>query len=230
MSKPFEELHSDLNLLQYHPESDLLKKALLSAGHKERLGIASLWLSEGIPHAFLSTPAVYQQLRSDFSKKFGIGFKDVSVVGSSRFGYSLADYKFGEKFGEQSDLDLCIINSELFEKIKFDTEKFVNDVIKGITTADRPHAQKLWEASCENLSDNIAKGFIDVKKVPAIAGKYNFICEIKHKIYLIDLRLKNTKNIPQFKDISIRFYRDWPSMTDQVARSLFRLTKKLEVA
>ncbi|MGE6384307.1 hypothetical protein ACQKEN_01320 [Pseudomonas sp. NPDC078416] len=228
MSKPFEDLHIDLNSLQPHPEPHLLRKALLSGGQPERLGLANLWLSEGIPHAFMSSPAVYQQLRSELSRKLHIGVKDISVVGSSRMGYSLADYKFGKEFGKGSDLDLCVVNSLLFDSIKADTEKFIEDVKTSVTTASSLHTQKFWIDSCERLPDNIRKGFIDIKKIPAISGKYDCICSIKQNIYLVSLRLQSTKNIPDFKSISIRFYRDWQSMVDQVARSLYRLTKHLE--
>ena len=228
MSKPFEELHIDLNSLQAHPDLQLLKKALLSGGQPERLGLANLWLTEGIPHAFLSSPAVYQQLRAEFSRKLDVGIKDVSVVGSSRVGYSLADYKFGRKFGDTSDLDLCVINSTLFERIKSDTQRFVSDMENGLTTAPTARIRELWMGSCEQLPKNIQKGFIDINKIPAIKGKYDVICNIKNEIYLVSLRLKNTKDIPVFKSVSIRFYRDWQCMVDQVARSLFSLTKHLK--
>ena len=229
MSKPFEDLHIDLNLLQSHPEPNLLKKALLSGGQPERLGLAGLWLSEGIPHVFISAPAVYQQLRSELSKKLRIGVKDVSVVGSSRMGYSLADYKFGKLFDEGSDLDLCVVNGALFDSIKSDAERFIVDVKTGVTTTDNLVSRRNWSDSCEHLPDNIRKGFIDVRKIPAIQGKYDVICSVKNSIYLVSLRLNSTENIPKFKSISIRFYRDWQSMVDQVARSLYRLTKRLEL-
>ncbi|MDU8502446.1 hypothetical protein RYB01_25125 [Pseudomonas syringae] len=228
MSKPFEDLHVDLNSLQSHPEPDLLKRALLSGGQPERLGLANLWLSEGIPHVFMSSPAVYQQLRSELSRKLHVGVKDISVVGSSRVGYSLADHKFGRKFGDGSDLDLCVVNSSLFETVKSDTENFIAHVKSGFTTSENAKTRKNWNDSCECLPDNILKGFIDVKKVPAIQGKYDQICLIKNNIYLVSLRLQSTQNIPSFKSISIRCYRDWQSMVDQVARSLYRLTKQLE--
>lgn len=228
MSKPFEDLHSDLNTLQSHPEPDLLKRALLSGGHPERLGLAHLWLSEGIPHIFTSSPAVYQQLRSELSRKLNVGVKDVSVVGSSRVGFSLADYKFGKKFSDASDLDLCVVNSSLFESLKSETETFIADVKSGFTTSGKAHVQQHWNDSCECLPDNILKGFIDIKKIPAIKGKYDQVCLIKNTIYLVSLRLQSTQNVPRFTSISIRCYRDWQSMVDQVARSLYRLTKRLK--
>ncbi|NWE50450.1 hypothetical protein [Pseudomonas gingeri] len=228
MSRPFEDLHVDLNSLQSHPDPHLLKRALLSGGRSERLGLASLWLSEGIPYAFISFPAVYQQLRSEISKRLNVGVKDVSVVGSSRMGYSLASYKFGRKFDGASDLDLCIVNCSLFDSIKNDVERFIEDIRSGRTTADRPNIQKLWSDSCEQLPTNIARGFIDVKKIPAIAGKYDRVCDIKNDVYFVSKRLKDTEYIPRFKDVSIRVYRDWGSMVDQVSLSLYGLKRYLE--
>ncbi|MGY2223454.1 hypothetical protein ACW9IK_12265 [Pseudomonas gingeri] len=228
MSRPFEDLHVDLNSLQSHPEAQLLKKALLSGGRSERLGLASLWLSEGIPYAFISFPAVYQQLRSEISKRLDVGVKDVSVVGSSRTGYSLASYKFGKKFDGASDLDLCIVNCSLFESIKDDVERFVEDIKSGRTTASRSNVQKHWNDSCEQLPANMAKGFIDVKKVPAIAGKYDRVCDIKNYISIVSMRLKNTECIPRFKEVSIRVYRDWGAMVDQVSLSLYALKRYFE--
>ncbi|SDF21980.1 hypothetical protein [Phytopseudomonas seleniipraecipitans] len=227
MLKPFDDLHSDLNTLSPHPEPDLLKKALLSAGNKEFKGIAHLWLSEGIPFAFLSSPAVYQQLRSELARLLDVGIKDISVVGSSRIGYSLADHKFGKEFGDQSDLDLCAVNSELFNRAKRDTEKFIADFESGVTTTKSDDVRTRWSNNCEYLPKNIHKGFIDIKMVPAIKGKYDCISSIKDSIWRVSCRLKNTSDTPNFQSLSIRIYKDWPSMVNQVSRSLNRLVVSL---
>lgn len=227
MLKPFDELHSDLNALPPHPEPGLLRKALLSAGKKEFKGIADLWLSEGIPFAFLTSPAVYQQLRTELARLLGVGMKDISVVGSSRIGYSLADHKFGKQFGDQSDLDLCAVNAELFNRAKSDTERFIADFESGLTTTNKDETRIRWTNNCDYLSKNIQKGFIDIKMVPAIAGKYDNVASIKDSIWRVSTRLKNTSDAPNFKSLSIRIYRDWPSLVNQVSRSLNRLVVSL---
>ncbi|POD76266.1 hypothetical protein BKM17_12450 [Pseudomonas syringae group genomosp. 3] len=228
MSKPFADLHIDLNSLQYHPKPDLLKKALLSGGQPERLGLAELWLSEGIPHAFSLSPAIYQQLRTDLSRKLSVGAKDISVVGSSRVGYSLAHYKFGKEFSHDSDLDLCVVNSGLYANIASDAERFIEHMASGITTANNQRTQDLWIANCRTLAENIKRGFVDTNKVPSIKDKYDQVYHIRNSLYFLGERLKVTQGAPHFKSISVRVYEDWQSMASQVARSLFYLTRHFQ--
>lgn len=227
MSKPLDGLHPDLNCLSPHPGPELMRKALLSANDKEFKGIAHLWLSEGIPFAFLSSPAVYHQLRVELARLLNIGIKDVSVVGSSRIGYSLADTKYGRPFGDQSDLDLCAVNSDLFNRAKIDTERFIADFNSGVTTTKSSDTKARWESNCKSLPNNIRNGFIDVKLVPAIKGKYDCIGDIKNSVWLLSTRLQNTSDTPRFKSLSIRIYKDWPSMVNQVSRSLHHLVTTL---
>jgi hypothetical protein len=59
----------------------------------------------------------YMDLRTDVSKQFNVHPNDVLVVGSAKLGFSIAPHKRYRSFGDESDIDVVIVNGKLFDDI-----------------------------------------------------------------------------------------------------------------
>ena len=84
--------------------------------------VAGLWIPEGIPQIFSDCPAVYESLRTWLGDILSVDPKEITVTGSGRLGYSLIMDKFGDPFGENSDLDLFVVSNDLFSRMKINFE------------------------------------------------------------------------------------------------------------
>lgn len=58
----------------------------------------------------------YFDLRSIVAKKFGLHPNEVLVVGSAKLGFSIAPDKEYHLFSEESDIDVALVSSSLFDK------------------------------------------------------------------------------------------------------------------
>lgn len=67
----------------------------------------------GIPFVFREKDGDYYNFSKRIADHFNIRYTDISIVGSSRFGFS--PYKFTE-FSFESDIDVTICNENLFEQ------------------------------------------------------------------------------------------------------------------
>lgn len=72
---------------------------------------------DGVPYVFESRPQDWQDLRSALTRTLGTRSEDIFIVGSAKMGFSLAPRKFGRPFSEGSDIDVAIIDSELFDTL-----------------------------------------------------------------------------------------------------------------
>lgn len=78
--------------------------------------LAKVFLLEGVPYVFQSSPMKYVIFREQIADRFNIGSQDVCIVGSAKLGFSPSGHKFGVPFSETSDVDVVIISEPLFYK------------------------------------------------------------------------------------------------------------------
>ena len=90
-------------------------KQLLLALDNHRV-VAKVFLLEGTPSVFQSSPMKYVIFREQVADRFEIGSQDVCIVGSAKLGYSPSPHKYGVPFSETSDVDVVIISEPLFHK------------------------------------------------------------------------------------------------------------------
>lgn len=67
----------------------------------------------GTPFVFKERDAEHYHFKKRIADNFGIGYNDINIVGSSRFGFS--PYKFTE-FTYDSDIDVAICNETVFDR------------------------------------------------------------------------------------------------------------------
>ncbi len=89
-------------------------------------------LFSGDPFAFKDRPIEYPKFRSQIAAAIKCEAANVAVVGSGRFGFSLAPHKFGRPFHARSDIDVVIVDPTFFdaawlELIRYDVKSLTFD-------------------------------------------------------------------------------------------------------
>lgn len=104
----------ELLLNTSHLKPDDLQSLLLAMDNFDV--VAKVFLLEGTPFVFSSSPMKYLIFREQVADRFKIGYQDVCIVGSAKLGFSPSPQKFGKPFAESSDVDVVIISSEMFDQ------------------------------------------------------------------------------------------------------------------
>jgi hypothetical protein len=79
----------------------------------------------GTPYVFERREDDYYEFRKRISEKFEVSFHEVYITGSAKLGFSYHKDKY---FDLDSDIDVAIISSELFEKIMESIRKYQMDL------------------------------------------------------------------------------------------------------
>jgi len=217
MALPFT---TDPRLLSHFPSPEELRTILAGAPRPAREIVARLWLTEGLPSAFLPSPAVYEDLRGWLGSRLNVHPKEITLIGSARIGYSLAPPPdFGRAFGARSDLDLSIISKDLFQRVTSAFSTFSVDYRAGTVTPRTQHERDLWDANMAFGERNIPRGFIDPNKVPNF-DRYPVVQEVNQSMWAIVKKLDVTPGAPRVRRASTRVYRDWQSFIDRVSFNL----------
>lgn len=72
---------------------------------------------EGVPFAFAKNPDHYRILREKLAQDLKLTVDKIRVVGSGKTGFSLAPDTFGRQFSDESDIDVMIVDENLFDTI-----------------------------------------------------------------------------------------------------------------
>ena len=229
--KPFKIKYPLQKLVEHYPDPQLLRRVVLEGGEEPRGVIARLWLSEGIPYAFRTCPAIYDTIRCWVGECLEVHPKEISLVGSARLGKSIAPNpkKFGKPYiNNKSDLDLFIISGNLFERLKEDFLNWRCDFESKRIYPGEGELMHHWEENYERVPKNIKRGFITAHMVPA-RPVYPTAQKIQETMEHLVKRLKNTCNSPHPERASIRCYDSWDSFVQQNLLNLKELAEmKLE--
>ena len=79
----------------------------------ERMKFVRKHFFHGLPYVFKGRENDYYEFRQKVADHFGIDFYEVFVVGSAKLGFSYIKKKL---FSYESDVDLVLVNEELFEE------------------------------------------------------------------------------------------------------------------
>lgn len=217
--EPFKVPSEIANITGSYPNASEIIDAAKKGGDQSRMAIARLWLSEGIPYAFREQPALYESVRGWLSTRLDIDAKDVHLIGSARIGQSLAPNKIGKEFGQHSDLDIFVISSSLFQRIKNDFNSWSYDFESGKITPSNTREEFFWRENIQRGPKNISRGFIDSKIIPN-HNEFRTTQVIANSMWLLKEKLDITNGAPSVKEASIRCYCDWGSFVRQVTLSL----------
>ena len=91
-------------------EFDLL--IIETKSEADRLHFVKKYFFHGTPYIFQEREYEYFEFRNRIANNFGIGFHEIFIVGSAKFGFS---YFKKTSFNYDSDIDVVIVNESLFE-------------------------------------------------------------------------------------------------------------------
>ena len=202
-------------------DAESFKKVLLAVD-KERISfVVQAYFRDRTPAAFSTNPMLWQALRNWLSSRISsIGGIAVSpwewgLTGSATIGFSASPNKFGIPFGEHSDIDLFVVNGELFNAIFEEAKKFS-------IAADN---QSRYLAARDTLAGQLRRGFlIDTKHIPSVDA-YRISSIVHNEISIIVDKL----NIEGYrvKRSHVRAYRDWAALATQLKLNLSQLREGL---
>jgi hypothetical protein len=141
---------------------------------------------------------------------------DWGIAGSGGVGFSLSPEKFGNSFGEHSDLDLFLVSSAAFDLLAKEGRKFLSYTNMNPT---RQQAQ-------QTLEKQVSRGLlIDTKNIPADHERYPVASHLLNdaSILMDKLKLEGITSKRSF----IRVYHDWSAFTSQLRLNLKSLRDAL---
>lgn len=217
--EPFEIPESLISLTDPYPHPEVLLDAAHSGGESARITLAQLWLSEGIPHGFRCCPAIYESVRCWLSYELDVHAKEISLTGSARLGKSLSPQRLGAPFDSESDLDLFIVSSDLFERLQEDFWRWSSDFENERINPHTRREANYWRANNEEIPRAIARGFIFSDRIPSVPD-YSTAQKVNNTMWLLVEKLKITPKAPRPKKASVRCYSSWDSFVRQMLRNL----------
>ena len=188
---------------------------------------AQMWLSEGIPAAFVHCPAVYDVARTWLAKRLSchlkkessIHPKDIGVVGSARLGRSLAPAKVDRCFGDHSDLDLFVVSGPLFEALRDEFVHWKEDFDNERVLPKNDKERGYWRENFDRGAGWIDEGFVDSNKVPTL-GHYPIACGVGDAMYHLKVKLDGTPQAPNVQKATVRCYANWQCAIDRMRKNL----------
>lgn len=69
----------------------------------------------GTPYVFEASPDVWVQVRAQLATGLETSEDSIYIVGSAKMGYSLAPRKFGQPFADDSDIDVVVVDANLYD-------------------------------------------------------------------------------------------------------------------
>ncbi len=220
MANPFQVEENLRKLLDPHPAPKNFREALSAVSRHSREDVVRLWLTEGIPFAFRTYPAAYEEMRTWLGRRLGVCPKEVTVVGSARIGFSLPETKFGRPFDQESDLDLSIVSGVLFGSLAETFATWKLDYSSGIVQPRHERERMLWNENLKVGERNLTAGFFDANKLPTF-DRYPLIQQIQQTMWALTKKLEVTPNIPSPRSASVRVYRTWKNLVERVSLNLY---------
>ncbi|MHB9137528.1 MAG: hypothetical protein ACYC2J_14085 [Acidithiobacillus ferrooxidans] len=102
---------------------------------------------------YLLTKTLHFQIREDICEHFSVEFNDVIMVGSGKLGFSLKPGKRFAEFSDDSDIDIAIVSSRLFERVWEEAYLYKK------SAADWPN--------CSSFFRYLSEGWIRPDKLPS---------------------------------------------------------------
>lgn len=112
----------------------------------------------GIPYVFNAREHDYYEFRKKIANNFDVSFHEVYITGSAKLGFS--PFK-GKEFDLDSDIDVAIISSRLFEEIMWSINKYQLDYRASRRTPDIYEIKKYHD-----FLEYTALGWIRPDKLP----------------------------------------------------------------
>lgn len=167
----------------------------------ERMSFIRLCVQERNPEGFAMQPLLWEAVREWISARHDVSPRQIGLAGSAQLGFSTSPLKNWVCFDpNNSDLDIFIVNNELFEKVAREARAFI--------TAST--VTKTYLAQAETTENAIRRGYINLKQIPANWDKYPTCAALLNNASIVIAKLKfNGFNL---RPSDFRIYEDWTSL------------------
>lgn len=174
--------------------------------------IVDQYICRGTPFIFSNNLPLYQQLRVDIARHFNVQSSRVFVVGSSKLGFSIAPNKLFRELTEESDIDVAVVDSALFEvlwkryfdnniRLLYRTEdeenrynQFLQYFFRGWIRPDLLPNSFVDKREWFNYFDSISYTLYDNRKVAAAVYKDDYFFRRYHEENISTIRrIRNAK-------------------------------------
>ena len=109
-------------------KEELLQMVTESNNFEDCLRIVRKHIIHGIPFIFQNREEDYYEFRDAIAKYFNVGFHEVLILGSAKLGYS---YHKESSFSADSDIDVALVNENLFESYYINICNYQYDLDNG---------------------------------------------------------------------------------------------------
>ena len=98
------------------PRHNRLEEVKRAAASSDPVVFVHEWLLSSDPFAFRSTVGGYARFRAELAHALGVHAAQLTLVGSGQLGFSLRPDRLLRSFRRDSDLDVVIVSSEVFDR------------------------------------------------------------------------------------------------------------------
>lgn len=144
---------------------------------KSDADITRKYISFGTPYIFQHDETIYLELKETIAKKFSVHPDGIKMVGSAKLGFSISPKKIWRPIHDESDIDMVIISSTLFDEYWQELFEF-NNIENTIRSKEEDELYR-------EFIDYLFKGWIRPDKFPFKYSKkdewFKFFKSISYK-------------------------------------------------
>lgn len=158
---------------------------------------------------FNNSETSYDEFKKSISRKLGIPFNNIAIVGSAKTKFSFSPLKNFKEFNDDSDFDLIIVSNKMYSDI-WNTYREI---------ASESHL-KGYSSKCSNIFN----GFISLKDTDSTYGKF-VLEDWQRKVNTFKAELQLRFNIHH--EVNYRIYSSWETVQDYHIKGITKLKESL---
>ena len=134
---------------------------------RERKAYIRFYIINNGQFAFQKMPLLFERLVDYLSAQLNVRTSDIKLIGSAKTGFSISSPPgFGKSFGTTSDLDLSIINENIFFTLNKEFEEWASKYKSGKIFPSNPGEEKYWPNNLNAGANQLKNGYFDTKYIP----------------------------------------------------------------
>lgn len=223
--EPFDLSDRANSIAAYRFDPDEFRRAITEVTDLELPGFLRTYVHEGIPASFSGSPLLWEMSREWIAQNIGVRADHITVVGSARLGFTVKKDEYGRAFGPKSDLDLSVIDIDLFDALYRDVRKFLTTPTQKIKPNASEKERVLWLENRDVLSRTCNRGFGDSNKIPSEHDIFMTAPKLNNVASILTSRLRVSQFMVRYS--SFRIYKDWDAFTKIVALNYRSIRKSL---
>jgi predicted nucleotidyltransferase len=160
--------------------------------HKSVSRVVNKYILGNDPLCFGKDVDLILELKEPIANHFNIHVKSIEIVGSAKLGVSLSEERYGKAYDKDSDIDLVLVSSELFDMAWHDLLR-LDFISHQLTEKDGEYLKECY--------DTIHRGFISPDRLPPASS-------FGKKWWKIFSDLSNKEKY-EYRKIRGRLFKNW---------------------